>query len=170
MGNNEGDEFTIITTLNLSADDRSDWVSGSSDPHDPENLLLEINLDTWVPDHLHWMAPSKFSMFIGGFFKLEVKRLSNQRRTGIFDSGRKFSAVLEVAFDRENGERIYKEKVVIAVLEWKTRVDDFVKTWERPQLVPYIALTDSVVLIRHWVADSVVEPPIMIPLPTPDIG
>jgi hypothetical protein len=136
-------------------------------PRFGENIIARWNFENWEPDHLHWNVPSNFVMFNDGELRFFAKRLSNQRRTGWPESGRRFYATLEFKFYKKSDDArpFYTYELPVVRLDWKTRVDDYQKTLALPQLVPYFTHSFSTVT-RHWRTDSNEAPPIVIPFPT----
>lgn len=130
-------------------------------------FFRSVTLPTWEPDHLHWNGPSGLVFHDDGRMYFFAKRLSNQRRTGLLDSGRAFYATVELMFSktRDDPQPFYTYEFAVVRLDWKTRVDDYKKTWHFPGLLPYFA-NSSVGLRRHWRADSNETPPVVIPFPS----
>ena len=142
----------------------------------PENTELRAigsgtidqrEFSNWEPDHLHWNVPSSFVLFDDGELRFFAKRLSNQRRTGLLDSGRTFYATLEFKFYKkfDDPRPFYTYELPVVRLSWKTRVDDYQKSWLLPGLIPYF--THSYISVtQHWRANSNETPPVVIPFPT----
>lgn len=153
----------------LSTDDFEQNISSTPEITglSPIGGSAEYEFSNWEPNHLHWNDPSKFVFFISGEIVFFAKRLSNQRRTGVLDSGRTFYATIEFKFYKkaDDPRPFYTYELPVARLGWKTRVDDYQKSWFLPGLIPYFTNSFSRVT-RHWRADSNEVPPVVIPFPT----
>lgn len=61
--------------------------------------LFSIQFATWVPDHLHWDAPSNMNIHSDGAYFIYSKHLANMRRTGgFFDTGNRYNTLVNVTY------------------------------------------------------------------------
>jgi len=148
--------------------DSAEWVEcrGKWTGEAPAGRALAyFSMPDWEPEHLHWNQSSLYFHDSGDAYFL-AKRLSNQRRTGLLDSGRRWFATVEFHFKKlqEDEKPFYAYEIAVCRLDWKSRVDCYERIISIPALVPYFKNCD-VTLTRHWRTDSTETPPVVVPFP-----
>lgn len=131
-------------------------------------ILIQTYFETWEPEHLHWVKPSSFLVYLNGDVEISAHHLANMRRTGgILDEGRPFVPVVHWELQDANHKSLLKLSFNMGALNYKQSADEIVKKWSLPGLRSYFqpllggngTLFSS--LSRQWVPVSLQPPPVI---------
>jgi hypothetical protein len=127
---------------------------------------FNFELETWEPDHLHWVAPSNIILYSNGNLSASAAHLANMLRLGgIFDTGGLYHALFDLSLkESADSPPLITLSYAIASLPYKKSVDNVVRNWSLPGLPRYIEKANHASLARRWVGGEVPPPP-TIPFP-----
>lgn len=130
--------------------------------------ICALELVTFAPNSLHWVAPSIFSIFDNGDMKITVTHFANMRRTGgILDEGRRFFAYVYLKFLQEETDTkpLYEFSLPVIGLNYKQEVDNYHREWSFPSLIQVFEKSNYVACSQQWAPGNIEPPPPIIVLP-----
>lgn len=87
---------------------------------------FDFKFDEWVPNHLHWHAPSNLIIYSDGSWFIYAKHIANMRRTGgaFFDTGDYWTWLVNVQFFNAENSVVHANDYVLDGLNYKYEVDN----------------------------------------------
>jgi hypothetical protein len=113
-------------------------------------VRFKYEFDGWEDDHMHWRAPSFFTVWDDGTLTFKASYLANMKRTEILmDKGDSAYFILNFDMQDSSGRSLWQGHLMIRQIDYKHFYVNVERTEKWPSAVNVISRTSQIKFVRE---------------------